>query len=168
MAIFKDPNHPFMVKLTKDLKKASDANPSHYGVFFAAGGHGTLWDYPKDTGLIRLAEDVYRRGGIVAAVCHGPAILPSIKDDSGKPIIRNKTVTGFTDQGEIIVGMDEVLKKAGVTYVNEAVEKAGGKYVEPPGGPLDDFSVADGRIITGTNPASATSTAYKVVEAFCG
>lgn len=26
-------------------------------------------------------------GGIVSAVCHGPAILPKILDPSGKPII---------------------------------------------------------------------------------
>jgi D-lactate dehydratase len=30
----------------------------------------------------------------------------------------------------------------------------------------DDFHVVDGRLITGQNPASATSTAKAVVEAF--
>ena len=35
-------------------------------------------------------------------------------------------------------------------------------------GVWDDFNVVDGRIITGQNPQSATSTAKEVVKAFEG
>ena len=36
----------------------------------------------------------------------------------------------------------------------------------PAPGPWDAFHVVDGRVVTGTNPASATETAEAIVEVF--
>jgi putative intracellular protease/amidase len=36
----------------------------------------------------------------------------------------------------------------------------------PAPGPWDDFHVVDGRVVTGTNPASANSTAKAILEVF--
>jgi putative intracellular protease/amidase len=36
----------------------------------------------------------------------------------------------------------------------------------PAPGPWDDFHVVDGRVVTGTNPASATGTAKAILEVF--
>ena len=59
-----------------------------------------MFDYPTAKGLIKIAEDVWKRGGIVSAVCHGPAILPAIQDESGSSVIKGKRVTGFTTLGK--------------------------------------------------------------------
>ncbi|KAJ1915027.1 plasma membrane heat shock protein [Mycoemilia scoparia] len=163
-----NPNHPFNVELNKKLHKASDLDPSKYGLFFASAGHATLWDYPKAKGLISLAEDIYKRGGVVSAVCHGPAILPFIRDLNSPThdcIIRGKTVTGFTDLGEQILKLDEFIKKAGVQTIEEGAAKVGARYVAP-AQPFDDFSLTDGKVVTGANPASAHSTADKAIKAF--
>lgn len=162
--ILHDPNHEFNVKL-KHLHKASDLKPSDYGLFFASAGHGTLWDYPNATALISIAEDVYKRGGVVSTVCHGPAILPFVKDSNGKSIISGKTVTGFTTQGEIDMKVLDRIKNAGVKTIEEAAAEVGAKYVSP-AAPFDDFSKVDGRVVTGANPASAHSTAAKAVSVF--
>ncbi|GAB5591843.1 plasma membrane heat shock protein [Umbelopsis nana] len=162
--ILHDPNHEFNVKL-KNLHKASDLKPSDYGLLFASAGHGTLWDYPTAKGLIAIAEDIYKRGGVVAAVCHGPAILPYVKDSNGKSIINGKTVTGFTTQGEIELNVMDEIKAAGVKTVEEDAAEAGAKYVSPPH-PFDDFEQVDGRVVTGANPASAHSTAAAAVKVF--
>ena len=37
-----------------------------------------------------------------------------------------------------------------------------------PKGPFDDFSIVDGRVVTGTNPASARSTAIAALAVFNG
>lgn len=72
-----------------------------YGIFFAAGGHGSIYDYPKASALHKLAAQIYDNGGVVAAVCHGPAVLPGIKDvKTSEPIIKGKKVTGFSEEGE--------------------------------------------------------------------
>lgn len=162
--ILNDPSHEFNVKLNH-LHKASDLKSSDFGVFFAAGGHGTLWDYPTAKGLIAIGEDVYKRGGVVAAVCHGPAILPSLKDESGKPIIAGKTVTGFTTKGEVEMDVMDLMEKAGVVTIADGAKAVGAKYDEPPT-PFEDYSVVDGRIVTGVNPASAHSTAEKSIKVF--
>ncbi|KAI9354969.1 class I glutamine amidotransferase-like protein [Pilaira anomala] len=164
--IYKDANHPFNVALNKHLHKASDLNPKDYGLFFASAGHATLFDYPTARGLQSIAEDIYARGGIVSAVCHGPAILPGIKDlKTGKSIIEGKTVTGFTDKGEEVMNLMDKIKKDNVPTIESAAASVHAKYSSP-AEPFDDYSITDGRVVTGANPASAHSTAEKAIEAF--
>src|SRR5215475_9441090 len=75
-AILKNPKHPFNVQLNSQLRKASDLKKEEFGLFFASAGHAALYDYPTATGLQTIATSVWDRGGVVAAVCHGPAIMP--------------------------------------------------------------------------------------------
>ncbi|KAJ2062165.1 plasma membrane heat shock protein [Coemansia sp. S146] len=164
-AIYNDQASDFNVKL-KAIHKAADLNPTDYGLFFASAGHATLFDYPTATALINIAEDVWGRGGIVSAVCHGPAILPHIIDQkTGKSIINGKTVTGFTDDGEKQLDLMDAIKKFGLVPISEGAAKAGAIY-KTPDNPFDDFTITDGRLVTGTNPASAHSTAVKALAAF--
>ncbi|KAJ2460426.1 plasma membrane heat shock protein [Coemansia sp. RSA 2424] len=166
-AIYNDQASDFSVQL-KAIRKASDLNPSDYGLFFASAGHATLFDYPTASALIKIAEDVWARGGIVSAVCHGPAILPHVMDrTTGKSVVNGRTVTGFTDGGEEQLGLMDVIKKFGLVPISEGAAKAGAIY-KIPENPFDDFTITDGRLVTGTNPASAHSTAVKAVEAFSG
>lgn len=167
-AVFENPDHPFNVKLNSRLMKASDVRRDEYGVFFGSAGHAALYDYPSARGLQAAAQAVWTRGGIVAAVCHGPVILPGVADaTTGKSIIEGKTVTGFTIEGEIVLNVLDKLIADGVAPVVEAVTKVGAEYSSPMH-PFDDYSITTGRLITGANPASARSTAQRVVKAFDG
>ncbi len=38
-----------------------------------------MWDLADDKGLSDIATAIYSNGGIVSAVCHGPAGLVNIK-----------------------------------------------------------------------------------------
>ncbi|CEP14104.1 hypothetical protein [Parasitella parasitica] len=163
--VYNDPNHPFNVLLSKHLRRASDLNPKDYGLFFASAGHASLYDYPSARGLQSIAEDIYERGGIVSAVCHGPAILPGIKGKDGESIIKGKTVTGFTTEGEVVLDILEKIKDDKVPTIEDAAASVGAKYIAPKQ-PFDDFSQTDGRVVTGANPASARSTADAAIEAF--
>ena len=165
-SVFENPRHPFNVKLNSQLKKASDLNKEDYGLFFASAGHAALYDYPTARRLQTVAGDVWDRGGIVAAVCHGPVILPGVIDSkTGKSIIEEKTVTGFTIEGEVVLNVFEKLRSDKVLMVVEAVSKAGANYSSPMH-PFDDYSITAGRVITGANPASARSTAERAAKAF--
>ncbi|OBZ89550.1 Glyoxalase 3 [Choanephora cucurbitarum] len=164
--ILNNPEHPFNVALNKKLYKASDLDPKQYGIFFGSAGHATLYDYPHAKGLITIAEDIYNRGGIVSAVCHGPAILPFIKDGkTGKSIIEGKTITGFTTQGEIQMNILDKIKEDKLLTVEEHAAAVNAKYIAPTT-PFADCSKTDGRVVTGANPASAHSTAAAAVAAF--
>ncbi|CAO3614619.1 unnamed protein product [Mucor fragilis] len=163
--ILNDANHPFNVLLNKHLHKASDLDPKQYGLFFASAGHASLFDYPNARGLQSIAEDIYKRGGVVSAVCHGPAILPGIKGEDGKSIINGKTVTGFTTEGEVQLNILDKIKEEKVPTIEEGAASVGATYVAPPT-PFADFNKTDGKVVTGANPASAHSTAEAAIAAF--
>ncbi|CDO93431.1 unnamed protein product [Kluyveromyces dobzhanskii CBS 2104] len=160
---FEDKNSAFNKALAK-TKSASEVDSSEYQIFFASAGHGTLFDYPKAKGLQKIASQIYAKNGVVAAVCHGPAIFDGLVDSAtGKPLIEGKVITGFTDVGEEILGVASIMKDAKVASVEDVAKKYNAKYIAPIG-PWDDFSIADGRLVTGVNPASATSTAKRTVQ----
>lgn len=98
--------------------------------------------------------------------CHGGAIFPGIIDSSSKKsIINGKKVTGFTTKGEEDLGHVEKIKEWGVATIEASAADAGATYVSPDG-PWDAFTITDGRIVTGANPASATATAEACLKAF--
>lgn len=165
-AVLDNPKHPFNLKLNSQLKKAGDLKKEEYGLFFASAGHSALYDYPTATALQAIALHIWDRGGIVATVCHGPALLPGVIDSqTGKTIIEGKTVTGFTIEGEHMLGTYDIFKRDHVVPVVEAVTKAGADYSSPMSA-FDDYSITAGRLVTGTNLASARSAAERAVKAF--
>jgi putative intracellular protease/amidase len=157
-----------MVMINTQLKKASDLKPTEYGVFFASAGHSALYDYPTARCLQAAASDIWNRGGIVGAVCHGAAIMPGVIDaKTRKSIIDGKTVTGFTIEGELIFRILDKLRADKVVPIVEAVTALGAHYSSSMGA-FDDYSITSGRVVTGTNPASARSTAERIVKLFDG
>lgn len=165
-AVLNNPKHPFTIKIKSQLKKPSDLKKEDFGLFFASAGHSGLYDYPTAEGLQAIAANIWERGGVVGAVCHGPAILPGIIDSTtGKSIIHGKTVTGFTVEGELNFRILDKLSADGVVPVAEAVTAAGAFYSGSIGA-FDDYSITSGRIVTGTNPASGRSTAERGVKVF--
>ncbi|KAK9238165.1 class I glutamine amidotransferase-like protein [Lipomyces kononenkoae] len=164
-AVWEDHSSEFRSKLDK-LLKPSDVNPDNYGIFFASAGHASLIDYPDAKGLQADALKIYTDGGIVSAVCHGGAIFPGIIDPgTGKSIIANRKVTGFTTRGEIEEGILDTIKAWNRPTIESSAASCGATYVSP-AGPWDAFTITDGRIVTGANPASAHVTAEAAVKAF--
>lgn len=164
LAVYNNANSEFNIAI-KNIKKASDVDPTEYNIFYAAGGHGTLMDFPYAKGLHSIAQRIWANNGVVSAVCHGPLIFDNLNDPAtGEPLIKGKKVTGFTDEGEVLMGLDAKLKRDKLETVREVVVKLGGDYSAPPD-PWADYSIADGKLVTGANPASARSTAVKAVAA---
>lgn len=160
--IWNNKSSEFNVALSK-IKKAAEINPDDYDIFFASAGHGTLFDYPTAKGLQSILAQIWYNGGVVAAVCHGPAIFDGLLDPAtNEPLIKGKTITGFTDVGEDILGVSKTMKDLGLLSISEIAAKNGAKYSEPEG-PWDDYTYVDGRLVTGVNPQSASSTAKKAI-----
>ncbi|KAM5435194.1 plasma membrane heat shock protein [Microsporum ferrugineum] len=160
-------NDPFNKKLNSQMFKAGDLSPHEYGLFFAAGGHGACYDFPNAKHLQAIASDVYSRGGVVAAVCHGPAILGGIHDSNDEPIVKNKTVTGFTTEGELELKVIDQMRQDKVHTIEDCMGPTGAHY-EPPPTPFENFERIDGRLVTGANPASARDTARDAIKVFDG
>src|SRR5688500_12108128 len=119
-----------------------------YDAVFVAGGHGVMWDLPQSEALAKILSHTYEHGGVVAAVCHGPAALVNVKLENGSPLVRGKRLTAFSDEEEDLVGLSKVVPfmlERRLTEVGAIYERAA-KW--------SAHAVRDGRLVTGQNPAS--------------
>lgn len=146
------------VSRVENTLNPAQIDPAEYGAIFYAGGHGTMWDFADNQELARIAAAIYEAGGIVGAVCHGPAALVNIKLSDGAYLVANKTVAAFTNEEEAAVGLTDI-----VPFLLEAkLIERGANFTK-----VANFQVcvvASDRLVTGQNPASAAGVGEKMVE----
>lgn len=150
------PNSDTTVEGTLSL---ADINPADYNAVFFAGGHGTMWDFPIHENVKKVGETIYANGGVVAAVCHGPAALIQMTTPEGAPLVQGKTIAIFTDDEERAVELEDV-----VPFLLETKLRELGANIQLAPNFQPNVAV-DGRLVTGQNPASATGTAEGVLQA---
>lgn len=151
---------PAFMTLLQSTKSAADVDPEAYRAIFYTGGHGTMWDFRGSKELKRVAEGVYRHGGIVSSVCHGAAGLLDLEADNGTPLIDGRRVTGFSNLEEMLSGV-----KDQVPYMLQSEMEAKGARYEKSLIPFGSFVLTDGRIITGQNPGSSKAVAQALLAA---
>jgi len=138
--------------------KLSDVTPEDFDAVSYPGGHGPLWDLTEDQNSIALIETMYALGRPVAAVCHAPAVLCNAHSRDGSPLIKGKTVTGFSNTEEDAVQLTDV-----VPFLLEDELKTKGAHYSK----ADDWhphAVTEGNLITGQNPQSSQLVALAVLE----
>ena len=98
-----------LLKGVQTTAKLADVDLSHYQAIVFAGGHGTMWDFSVDQSVKTSISTIYEQGGVVAAVCHGPAALIDVKLSDGSYLVAGKKVAVFTDEEERIVQLEKVV-----------------------------------------------------------
>ncbi len=144
-------NSPAFRETVRNTMKLSQADASRYSAVYFAGGHGAMWDFPSDPDVARLARTVHETGGVVAAVCHGPAALVDVKLANGAYLVAGRNVSAFTDDEERSVKME------GVVPFMLASTLAQRGAIHHPAADWTSKVVVDGRLVTGQNPQSATA-----------
>ncbi|WP_395321568.1 type 1 glutamine amidotransferase domain-containing protein [Variovorax sp. UC74_104] len=130
-------------------QRLGDVDASKYSAIFFAGGHGAMWDFPASADVSRVTREIYEAGGVVGAVCHGPAALVNVKLSNGTYLVAGKNVSAFTDDEERAVRLDEVVP----FLLASTLEQRGAHHH-----PAPDWTakvIVDGRLVTGQNPQSA-------------
>jgi putative intracellular protease/amidase len=137
--------------------KLADMKSENFDTVFYPGGHGPMWDLAESTVSIALLESFYNSGKPVALVCHSPGVLRHVMYQ-GEPLVKGKRVTGFTN------GEEEVMKLTKVVpfLVEDELMRLGAIFEKMRN--WEPFSIVDGRLITGQNPASSTSTAKALMN----
>jgi putative intracellular protease/amidase len=141
-----------------NTSKLADVSPENFDAVFYPGGHGPLWDLAEDNNSIALIESMYASGKPVAAVCHAPAVLKNAKDSDGSPLVNGKSVTGFSNSEEDAVQLTEVVP----FLLEDELKGKGGNYSK--GDDWHPYTITDGNLITGQNPASSELAAKAVLE----
>ena len=152
---FDDEN--FQRKLENSLKLA-DVDAKEYAAIFFAGGHGVMWDFADSQAVQTVKRDIYENGGVVSAVCHGPAALVNVKLGNGEYLVNGKNVTGFTNSEE-----DAAQGTSIVPFMLETALKNHGA-IHHAAADWSNNVVVDGRLVTGQNPASAAGVGDAVVK----
>jgi putative intracellular protease/amidase len=127
------------------------------GCFFP-GGYGQLWDLASDSSVLKMIEESLSEDRPVAMVCHAPAILRDAKAPNGDPLVKGRSVTGFSDGEDdeldlsrhLLFSLENALIAKGANYTRSAAN-------------WEPHVVEDGALITGQNPASAAVIAKTLV-----
>ncbi|OCQ23723.1 thiamine biosynthesis protein ThiJ [Pseudoalteromonas luteoviolacea] len=136
----------------------SQVNMDEYDAIFYPGGFGLLSDLASNEEVGTLAARHYESGGIIAAVCHGPAALLPITLSSGEPLLASKSVTAFTREEEVDFGTINDIP----FLLEEALARKAAKYSKVQ--PWNELVIVDERLITGQNPASAHAVGEALVK----
>jgi len=89
---------------TVKLSQISNSDLAAYDALFLVGGTGAMFDYPYDADLQRIVRVMWESNKLVAAVCHGPIGLTNVQLTDGTYLIDGKTLTGFSNKEEIVLG----------------------------------------------------------------
>ena len=159
-------------KLSKDFKvgngfkrlsfshKLNDINIDAYDAIFFPGGLGPMTDMLTNPLVKNIIKKVYESGRVVGAVCHGPVALLNVKLSNGKNLLEGKRINSFTEAEEKIDNhvlgdvlpfmLDAELTNQGAIFSNTT--------------PFDPYVIADGNLVTGQNPASASGVAKEMIN----
>jgi putative intracellular protease/amidase len=150
-------NEDFQNRVNNSLP-VSQVNIADYSAIFYPGGFGLLTDLATNEDFAALGATHYEAGGIIGAVCHGPAALLPITLSTGEALIADKSLTGFTREEEIDYGTINDIP----FLLEEALARKAALFSKVK--PWNVFIVEDGRLITGQNPASAHAVANAIVK----
>ena len=157
---------PAMARFKKDATaqkalantvKLADMKSEDFDTVFYPGGHGPMWDLAESPTSIALLEAFYNSGKPIALVCHSPGVLRHVTYQ-GAPLVKGKHVAGFTNGEEEEMQLTKVVP----FLVEDELLRLGAIYEKMAN--WQPFSVTDGRLITGQNPASSTSAAQALLK----
>jgi putative intracellular protease/amidase/catechol 2,3-dioxygenase-like lactoylglutathione lyase family enzyme len=157
---------PAMTRFKKDAAaqkalantvKLADMKAEDFDTVFYPGGHGPMWDLAESPVSIALLEAFYNSGKPIALVCHSPGVLRHVTYQ-GAPLVKGKHVAGFTNGEEEEVQLTKIVP----FLVENELLRLGAIYEKVAN--WQPFSVTDGRLITGQNPASSTSAAQALLK----
>jgi putative intracellular protease/amidase len=144
-------------KALANTVKLADVRAEDYDTVFYSGGHGPMWDLAEDPLSIALLESFFDSGKFIALVCHSPGVLRHVRY-KGEPLVKGKHVTGFTNGEEEEVKLTHVVP----FLVEDELLRLGAIFEKVAN--WQPFSITDGRLVTGQNPASSAPTAEALLK----
>lgn len=132
-----------------DVTSIKTVNVDNYDAIYLPGGHGTVFDFGHNQELATVLAEFKEQNKFISSVCHGPSAFVGAKDKNGNFIVKDVTLTAFTDEEERAMGLENK-----VPFLTQSeLENQGAKFVTK-----DNFVShveQDGLFITGQNPQSS-------------
>lgn len=132
-----------------DVPSIKTVNVDNYDAIYLPGGHGTVFDFGHNQELATVLAEFKEQNKFISSVCHGPSAFVGAKEKNGNFIVKDVTLTAFTDEEERAMGLENK-----VPFLTQSeLENQGAKFVTK-----DNFVShveQDGLFITGQNPQSS-------------
>lgn len=143
----------------RNTRTIDEVKSEDYSAIFFVGGHGPLWDFPNNVAIHNIVREIYERGDLISAVCHGPCALINIQLSNLDYLIKGKKIVSFTNDEEIEVQSTDIVPFALETSLtnHHALFQTTSNWANK--------VVVDGQLITGQNPYSAASLGKAVADA---
>lgn len=161
---------PGLAALVEDTRSASEIQLADFDALVVAGGQAPMFNFESARALHEKFVEFYEAGKVVAALCHGVAVLRYARLKSGELLAKGKTVTGFANVEEDFADnavWDMKLVPRGQHLmpwrIEDELKKLGANYVQA--GRFRSFAVRDGNLITGQQNFSGGETARLLLEA---
>jgi putative intracellular protease/amidase len=148
-------------KALANTVKLADVKAEDFDTVFYPGGHGPMWDLAESPVSIALLEAFYNSDKPIALMCHSPGVLRHVTYQ-GAPLVKGKHVAGFTNGEEEEMQLTKVVP----FLVEDELLRLGAIYEKVAN--WQPFSITDGRLITGQNPASSTLAAQALLKLMNG
>ena len=143
------------------LSSLTDAELEEFNAVFVPGGHGSMVDLSDNPDAGRLLAALYRKGALIAALCHGPAVLLSAPERAdGLWLFDGYRMTSFTDEEESRTRPGRL----GMAWLLDAALKNAGAVFDDGPSAWASHVVVDRNLITGQNAGSTEATADAVIK----
>lgn len=150
-------DHQAMYHLSHALPLA-EVKAEAFDLVFVAGGYGAMWDFPDNKKLKGILEEFNRQNKPIGLVGHGVVALVSLTMDNGEPLVKGRKLTAFSNSEEELAGLNEK-----PPFLLESKLISLGAFYSK-GRDFTSYTVVDGNIITGQNPASSGETAKQLLS----
>lgn len=153
---FKDEHAQAILKTSKPL---SSLSAKGWDIVYIPGGHGAMWDLASSQELAEFLTTAWANKSIIGSVCHGPACLINVKDETGKALVFGRHVNAFSDSEECAINLTSIVPFP----LENKLRELGALYEK--GTDFTAFAVQDGRLVTGQNPMSSEKVAQMILKA---
>lgn len=160
---------PGLAALVENTRPVASLELDRFDALVVAGGQAPMFNFADATELHRAFAAFYEAGKVVAALCHGVALLAHVRLSNGELLVAGKTVTGFANveedfADEAVWGMGALPRGKNLMpfRIEDELRRLGANYVRS--GRFRGFAVRDGNLITGQQNFSGAETANLVIE----
>ncbi|MEL6954933.1 MAG: type 1 glutamine amidotransferase domain-containing protein [Pseudomonadota bacterium] len=156
-------NDPAKMALLADTPALSEVDPAGFDALFVVGGQGPMVTMIDDTRVHSFVSAFYESGKVTAAVCHGTCILLKTRLSNGELLVKGKRWTGFANSEEEYAE-NAVGQKIQPFWIETEAKKIPDTQFEV-AGPMEEFAIRDGLLVTGQQQVSAAAAAKEVIAA---
>jgi putative intracellular protease/amidase len=152
-------NKPALAQLANTVPTKRLAAGQFDGVL-VIGGDGAMQDLQNNGHISAFIADLVLAGKPVAAVCHGVAALLNVTDADGRPLVRGKRISSFTNGEESLFGKDA--KQGGAIRLETRLRELGAHYSQAPA--MLPHVAEHGNLITAQNPISVQLATRRFIQ----